>query len=1003
MQHSERGVGTIRKKGDPRADEEDIQEERHLRPVELLELIHSIQHDREFGSAAVYHRYIPPIEPQFAEDLLLPGEVSCILPQLGIQRLFTHQVSALQVIRRGAHVLIATPTASGKSLIYNISVLEELSKNPEAKALFVFPLKALEQDQVKNLADLLGRFKGGKVSARIYDGDTSSYRRKQIRTNVPEILVTNPDMLHAAILAHHQGWEALFKNLSLVVLDEVHTYRGIFGSHMNQVVRRLKRLCASYGSKPRFVLLSATVNNPGEFGESLIEERVEVVDRSGAPRSGRHFLFMNPVAGSNFSAAKLFAHCVRTGFRTIAFTQARKVTELIHLWVAQLSPRLRQKVSSYRAGFLPQERREIERKLAHGELLGVVSTSALEMGIDIGNLDVCLLVGYPGTIINTWQRGGRVGRSSRDALIILVAKPDALDQYFMKHPEDLFERPYEAAFLDPHNPYVVQDHLPCAAAEKPITLQDARFWPHGLEGHLEQLEQDGRLTATAEGPPTWFCPRKNPHSGVNIRSAGETYTIFEEGTGEAIGTVDGVRALKECHPGAIYLHRAREYVVKELHLDKRDIIVGHSDLKYFTRVRSEKETEILQVLRSRPKAQFLVREGRLRVTEWITGYEKRALPGQELLGVLPLELPPRTFETVGFWVEIEDPIKGLVEQKGLHFMGGIHAIEHAAIGMFPLFALCDRNDIGGISYPHHPELGKSAVFIYDGYPGGVGLAQHGFDVALELLEKTLDLLKRCECEEGCPSCIHSPKCGSGNKPLDKRAAILVLEFLLGHIPLSLATEGSDEKEPLPLLKEEREMPDSGSRPRIIYFDLETQRSALEVGGWHNAHLMRVSVAVLYDSLEDRFLSFTEEKIDHLISFLEKADLVVGFNIKRFDYSVLGAYTGKDLRALTTFDILEDVYRRLGFRLGLDHLASETLNRGKTADGLQALEWFKQGEMDKIAEYCRLDVEITRDLFLYGLRNGHLIYRAKQEDRRLRLLVDWDLEKMMGKKDTPVGS
>jgi DEAD/DEAH box helicase domain-containing protein len=962
--------------------------------VELQELIRGIKGDRELGPASVYQRYVPPIEPEWEEDSLLPLEIRTLLPYLGIRSLFTHQAKALRLIREGANVLVATPTASGKSLIYNLAVLEELFRNPEAKALYLFPLKALEQDQLKSLSLLLDGYKGRKITASIYDGDTSSYTRKKIRSNIPEILVSNPDMLHTAILAHHQGWEPLLKNLSLVVLDEVHTYRGIFGSHMNQVLRRLKRLCRSYGANPRFILLSATISNPGQFAESLVEEKVEVVEKSGASRAGQHFLFMNPLAGPNFSAARLFTYCIQKGFRTIAFTQARKLTELIHLWVSQLSPGLREKVSSYRAGFMPEERREIERRLARGELLGVVSTSALEMGIDIGYLDVCLLVGYPGTIINTWQRGGRVGRAGRESLVILVGKPDALDQYFMKHPEELFERSYEAALLDPHNPFVVKAHLPCAAAERPITLEDVRYWPKDLKVHLDDLEREGKLTRTAEGDPTWFSTRRNPHAAVNIRSVGDTYTIFDEATGSAIGTVDGIRALKECHPGATYLHRAKQYLVTQLHLDKKDVIARRSDLKYFTRIRTEKETEILEVLRSKPQARFLVREGRVKVTEWMTGYEKRALPGQELLGVHDLDLPPQMFETLGFWIEMEDATRRLVEQKELHFMGGIHAIEHAMIGLFPLFALCDRNDIGGISYPHHPELKKSAVFVYDGYPGGVGLAQHGFDVVQQLLEKTLELLIHCECEDGCPSCIHSPKCGNGNKPLDKRSAMLILEFLLGRIPMSAICEPAEAEEPGPVPDKVIEPERNAQRPRILYFDLETRRSAQEVGGWQNTHLMGISVAVVYDSLEDRLLTFTEEKIDELLSLFQKSDLVVGFNINRFDYAVLGAYTGKDLKSVNTFDILEDVHRRLGFRLSLDHLACETLNRRKECDGLQALEWFKAGEMDKLREYCCKDVEMTRDLFLYGLQNGHLIYRMKEPDQRVRVLVDWKIENMI---------
>ena len=962
--------------------------------MELFEYVNSIKNHPDFGPAYVYHRYLPPKEAVYGPGLDLPQELLHIPGDLGIEKFYTHQVEAIKQIRKGAHVLVSTPTASGKSLIYNLAVLEAVLSHEKTKALYIFPLKALEQDQLKGLSLFIQKIKDKRISAQIYDGDTSSYRRKQIRTKVPEILFTNPDMLHTAILAHHQNWQELFENLSFVVLDEIHTYRGIFGSHVNQVIRRLKRLCKLYGARPQFILLSATVSNPEEFGETLIGEKIEVFDASGSPKSGQHFLFLNPEGSPNFSAARLFLDCVQSGFRTIAFTQSRKVTELIHVWVSQLSPHLKSKISSYRAGFMPGERREIEKRLASGDLLGVVSTSALEMGIDIGYLDICLLVGYPGTIINTWQRGGRVGRSGRDSMVILIAKPDALDQYFMRHPEDLFGRSYEAAILDPHNPYVVEAHLPCAAAEQPLTLKDGQFWHKDLSQHLEKLEKEGDLSRTAEGEPTWYAARRKPHHQVNIRTVGESYTIFEKNTGQAIGTIDGFRAFTECHPGAVYLHRGKQYLIDHLNLAKKDIIAHKTELKYFTRVRTEKETEIIQIHRTRPKGQFLVREGIVKVTERVVGYEKRALPGQELVGVFPLDLPPQTFETIGFWIEIEPAITKLVDEKGLHFMGGIHAIEHAAISIFPLFALCDRNDIGGICYTYHPQVGKSAIFIYDGYPGGVGLAQRGFDVILQLLEGTLDLIRNCECEEGCPSCVHSPKCGSGNKPLNKEAAVVVLEFLLGHISLSQFYDTDGEKEPEPIVGPKVEPLPEQTQPRIIYFDLETQKTAEDVGGWQNTHLMQVSVAVIFDSLEKKFFTFTEDEIEDLLAHLEKADLVVGFNIKRFDYRVLSAYTGKDFATINTFDILEDVYQRLGFRLGLDHLAQETLNQAKTADGLQAVQWFRQGEMEKLMAYCRQDVAITRDLFQHGLQNGQLVYRTKRDDRRLRLLVDWNLGELI---------
>jgi DEAD/DEAH box helicase domain-containing protein len=962
----------------------------------LSAFVEHIKHSEELGPQIVYHRYLPGQEPRYGICRGISSRTTRLLEKSRIAKLYTHQVEAIEKVKEGKDILVATPTASGKSLIYNIPVLEAMLHNPQTRALYIFPLKALEQDQLKNLLDLISGLPGDYPSATIYDGDTSAWARKKIKEKIPNIILTNPDMLHRAMLAYHERWADFFSNLEFVIIDEVHTYRGIFGSHLAQILRRLRRLCLLYHTRPQFILSSATIQNPREFGENLIDGGVEVISQSGAPKAGQHFLFLNPLSSTAFTATQFFIQCLRAGLRTITFTQSRKLTELINMWAKQLAPEFRDKVSSYRAGFLPEERRLIEARLARGKLLGVISTSALEMGIDIGYLDVCILVGYPGTIINTWQRGGRVGRSGRDSLVVLIADQDALDQYFMHHPAHFFEQAFEAAVIDPDNAHVIGAHLPCAAAEYPLSLDDTRFWTVDLEKHLDRLEAEGELSRTSEGPPRWFASRKRPHLKVNIRSLGETYTIFHGGTGEAIGTVDGVRALKECHPGAIYLHRANPYYVERLVLDRKNVIVQGTDLNYLTRVRSEKETEILSISKSQPKGQFVAKLGDLKVTETITGYEKRRVPGQELIGVFPLELPPQTFETVGLWAEIDDIIKKMVEREGYHFMGGIHAVEHAAISLFPLFALCDRNDIGGISYSFHPQAGKAAIFFYDGYPGGVGLAQRGFDIILELLERTLDLIKACPCEGGCPSCIYSPRCGSGNKPLDKKGAVMVLEALTGK--LSLSDIAAAEPEP-PLKSKpaaEEQVPGDADQRRIFYLDLETQRSALEVGGWQNAHLMMVSVAALYDSLENRFYTFTEDQIEGLITRLRSADLVIGFNVKRFDYAVLKAYTSQDLGELPTFDLLEEIYNRLGFRISLDHLARETLNRKKSADGLQALEWFKAGEMDTLTEYCKHDVMLTRDLFLHGLDKGYLIYRDQRQNERLRLPVDWDLDKLIDK-------
>ncbi|HYR03150.1 MAG TPA: Zn-binding domain-containing protein, partial [Syntrophobacteria bacterium] len=672
-----------------------------------------------------------------------------------------------------------------------------------------------------------------------------------------------------------------FRGLRLVVVDEVHTYRGIFGSHIAQIFRRLQRICRLYSASPQYVLLSATIANAAEFASRLTGLPFRVVETNGAPQAGRHFFFINPEASATNVAAKLFIQALKGGLKTIAFTQARKITEILHMTVAQTAPELASRVSSYRAGFLAEERREIERGLASGAVAGVISTSALEMGIDIGGLDLCILVGYPGTIVNTWQRSGRVGRGGQESAVILIGQPDALDQYFMHHPEDFFQRPFETAVVDPDNPDVMDAHLPCAAAEIPLRA-GIDLALSALAVRVPLLEARGELLRSAAGDE-WYAARRQPHRLVDIRSVGPGYTILQDGEREVVGKNDGVRVFKECHPGAVYLHRGQQYLVTGLDLERRNVLVRPTRARCYTRALSTKETEILMVERSRPVANFLARLGRLRVTEHVIGYEKRNLYSGELLDTQPLELPPLTFETVGLWVEIEDLVQEMLREQRLHFMGGIHALEHAMISMFPLFALCDRNDIGGIAVPRHGQIQKSAIFIYDGTPGGVGLAARGFDLIEDLLQKTGELIASCTCDAGCPSCIHSPKCGSGNKPLDKAAALLVTRALLGEVALTLEVASGAECEPT--VVPEGPVPSPVKERSVAFLDTETQRLADEVGGWGNVHLMRLAVAVLYDQLKDRFSVYPEERAGELVKDLQAFDLVVGFNIKGFDYRV----------------------------------------------------------------------------------------------------------------------
>lgn len=955
-------------------------------------LPHLLQRQASRGHL-VHVEAMPAREARYADpDPPLPGPLRQSLQGAGIQRLYTHQVQALGHARSGRDVLIVTGTASGKSLAYQLPVLERLLQDPEARALFLFPTKALEQDQLQSLQRLIPW--GSGIRAEILDGDTPAQRRAQLKEAPPHILLSNPDLLHLSLLPHHAAWKPFWERLRFVVLDELHAYKGIFGSHIAHVLRRLHRVTAFYGRRPQFVACSATISNPAEFARALVARDFAPVEEDGSPARGKRFVFVNPVGSPYGEATDLLLHCIQAGFKTIAFAKARKIAELVTLWAHEKAPELRGRIRAYRAGYRPEERRAIEQGLVHDRLQGVVSTSALELGIDVGGLDACLLVGYPGSIASTWQRGGRVGRAGQEALIILIALPDALDQYFMRHPGDFFARTPEAAVIDPGNRRILSDHLVAAAAELPLSAADQALYGSDLPERIADLTAERRLVQSADGHE-WYARRKNPAREISIRSIGEAFAILDPG-GKTVGSVDGVRALHECHPGAVYLHQGRQFEVTALDPANRRVRARPVEVDYYTQTTGEKETEILHCQEFREVQGTLARLGRLKVTERITGFEKRRIFGQDRIGSYPLDLPPTTFETQGLWLEIPEPLRDHVKHAapgGLHFMGGIHALEHAMIGLFPLFALCDRSDVGGISYSFHPQVGRPAIFIYDGYPEGIGLAERCYRVLEEVMGHTLRLLQECACEAGCPSCIHSPKCGSGNKPLDKAAALLTLQGLLGLMEIPPIPEarphpgtawlaGGRSVLPIP-------PPPPGSSPaesrRILVLDLETQRSAEEVGGWEQSERMGLAVAVTAELTTGKTRVYTESQVDALLADLLGAACVIGFNLRRFDFAVLRGYRDLDYAALPALDILEEVQASLGFRLSLSHLAQETLGAPKLADGLQSLAWFKAGELEKVIEYCKADVDLTRRLFEFGWRHGYLLYRDYQ-GRAARLPV-----------------
>jgi len=971
------------------------------------------------GPKVVHHRRIPGRPAQFGELAApLPEEISSALAATGITRLFTHQVEALDAVFAGENVLVVTPTASGKSLVFAIPALAAALEGDGATSLFLYPTKALAQDQLAGLtalASATGRMRPPRFA--IYDGDTSDHHRRKIKDDPPDVLITNPDMLHAGILAHHADWSGFLARLRFVVLDELHVYRGVFGAHVHHILRRLGRIAATHGAHPRFIAASATIGRPGEFAATLLGADFRVVDRSGAPSSGRDVVLVNPVTVSPYTAAvRVVAEAARAGARTIAFTKARRITELLHQWLLKEAPEIKRKVAPYRAGYLPAERREIERKLFAGELLAVVSTSALELGIDVGGLDVCVLVGYPGSRTSTWQRIGRVGRETQDALVVLIAMPDALDQYVIAHPDTLFDGAFERAVLDPWNPAVASAHLVCAAAEHPLSRPEvASFGPRG-RAIVDELVAAGRLAKDAEGE-RWFSYRRFPQREVSPRSAGTPFAILEADSGRLLGTIDAMRVWFECHPGAIYLHAGQSYRIDELDVDHKRAIARAVRADYYTVVLGEKETEILERREERtlaiPGGAVAVGFGRLKVTVRIHEFQKKRLFGGEAMATHPLDVPPLTYETTGLWIEIPRALPAHLAGEERHFMGAIHAVEHAAIGLLPLLAIADRGDVGGISYTLHPQIGGPAIFLYDGVPGGAGLAERAFVELTDLLSRTRELIDACPCDAGCPACIQSPRCGNGNKPLDKAGALDVLKVLLGETAIDLTDEsgvepapprpagkhgisrGGREEVPAIVVPPSMPMPTSTPTPtpapadggRVLVFDLETQRSADDVGGWGFASKMGLALAVVYDVAAGAYRTYYETDVDRLLLDLAFADRVIGFNIDRFDLQVLSGYTDRDLGRIRTLDLLGEIHRSVGFRVSLNHLSEVNLGESKAGDGLQSLKWWKEGRIDLIEHYCRKDVEVTKRLWEMGRAQGYLLHRDKA-GRTLRIPAVW---------------
>jgi DEAD/DEAH box helicase domain-containing protein len=738
------------------------------------------------GRVLHVERLAPRLERVADTTLPLPPELVARLPG----PLWSHQARAIDLARRGESVVIATGTASGKSLCYQLPIAETVADRIRpGTALVLGPTKALAQDQLRALceADYPG------VVAATYDGDCSPEERTWVRGNA-NVVFTNPEMLHAGLLPNHRRWSRLLMRLRYVVVDELHVMRGVFGTHVAHLLRRLRRVCELYGSSPVFLFSSATIGEPARLASALCGLPVSAITDDGSPRGPRVVALLNPPivdehAGARTSAnsetAAVTARLVESGHRTIAFCRSRKGTELVAADIRRRLPAdASDLVRPYRAGYLASERREIEAELFGGRLRGVVATSALELGVDIGGLDACVLNGFPGTIASFWQQVGRAGRDRRPSIAVLVAGEDQLDQWLLAHPAEVFRRPPEPAVVNLANPFVLHPHLACAAFERPLSHGDERYWPDLLDDGVRDLVLDDVLQLRP-GPrdraprAVWAGPGvPAPRVGLRTGGAGEVRITLDDGA--LIGTADESRAHSLVHPGAVYLHQGRSFLVTDLDLDRRVATVEPAEGDEYTQPRADTTIRVLHEDDHRTVGRVRLSLGAVEVSTQVTGYQRKDVRSRRILANEALDLPPTRLVTRAFWYSVPDDVLDEAGIDAARTPGALHAMEHAAIGLLPLFTICDRWDVGGVSIAWHDDVGAAAVFVHDGYPGGAGIAELGFEAADRHLAATLDVIEGCSCQDGCPSCVQSPKCGNGNEPLDKAGAAALVRVILGR-------------------------------------------------------------------------------------------------------------------------------------------------------------------------------------------------------------------------------
>ncbi|MDO5849230.1 MAG: DEAD/DEAH box helicase [Methanobrevibacter sp.] len=758
-----------------------------------LKAIDTFKNDINYRDKIAHVETIPAKEAKFKKIDGLNDVLIKYLESNGI-KLYCHQADAYEHSKNGENIIITTPTASGKTLAFNLPIMDTLIENDEATALYIYPAKALANDQL-NVLKGLEKDLELNLNPNTYDGDTPKSKRASIRSS-SRCVLTNPYQLHLILAWHHQ-WKKFYKNLKYIVIDESHFYKGVFGSNVAYLIKRLKRIANHYGAKPQFILSSATLANPLELANKLTGEEFVLVDNDTSPSGEKDFILYNPfknyrrraknateAPSVHLETERIFLYLMLKQIQTLCFTVSRKTAELIARWskhdMNQIKPKWTERIAAYRAGYLAEERRDIENKLKSGEYLGVTCTNALEMGIDIGSLDAVVISGFPGTMISTWQQSGRAGRSNQKSLAILVAFENQLDQYFMNNPKFFFDKPHENAIIDLNNNILRDAHLACAAYELPITIEEGKKYFGVDKEILDKFSRDRILRRT---PQNQYIYNHNDNPAFNHsldQLSNETFMIMNRG--KVLETMDRSQMYREAHEGAILINKGETYRVENINFSKKIVNVVKEDVDYHTMVLHDTAINIDKKISKTRYGNLTINFGELTVTE--DYYKYKLMQYSKVLGVNMLDLKPLKFKTKGLWFTVPEDVKNAIEKEfpeDESYPGGLHGAEHALIGLFPLHVMCDRFDIGGLSTDYHPDTQEASVFIYDAYEGGMGITEKAADVFVDLLKSTRDLLENCDCKEGCPSCIYSPKCGNDNKPLNKNTTKYIIDYLLSQV------------------------------------------------------------------------------------------------------------------------------------------------------------------------------------------------------------------------------